>query len=299
MDKIRLRQREVDFDAMSQAQEAKKKKQAEIDARVKDAISALKKPQRTLVSAEVADAVAQRNLLARARARPSLARKLTKSATQVEATPRHTRSEIVEMTPQYRAQLVAGAASSSAIAIPSTVRPSIGSDERHTNRDAERARQGYGQGNVEESPSRGTQLLDPGVYDVMYLNTVVEATPSRGADRFKKPALPTSRKAGVIRSLRFEATVTHSVPGTPTKRDRSYHNQDHDYAQAFPAHDTRREATNDDDDDDDAMIAASPQSKATEKVGATPPMKKPILMNGESTGAREDVDIYDALGWND
>lgn len=69
LDRLRIRQREVDFDVMSQASTSKKGKQAAIEASLKDAIGALKRPNRALVSAEVADAVAQRALMAKGRAK--------------------------------------------------------------------------------------------------------------------------------------------------------------------------------------------------------------------------------------
>lgn len=67
LDKMRLRQREVDFDAMSQVQESKRKKQAEVENKLKEAISALKKPNRVLAGRELADVAEQRELMAQAR----------------------------------------------------------------------------------------------------------------------------------------------------------------------------------------------------------------------------------------
>ena len=69
LDKMRIRQREVDFDAMSQVQEARKKKQAEVEEKIKEAIHTLKRPNRSLAVKEVADASEQRRLMAQARAK--------------------------------------------------------------------------------------------------------------------------------------------------------------------------------------------------------------------------------------
>lgn len=69
LEKSRLRQREVDFGAIAAANEAKAKKKQEVEQKLKDAISTLKKPSRAAVSSEFADALEQRKRMAEGRAR--------------------------------------------------------------------------------------------------------------------------------------------------------------------------------------------------------------------------------------
>lgn len=104
----RLRQREVDFHAMSQAQETRRKKQADVEAKLKEAISALKKPNRGLAGKEMADVAAQRELMAHAREKgmrsaPAdvLVLLLTSSAAKAQRLRQRTQTQ-VDATPTKR-----------------------------------------------------------------------------------------------------------------------------------------------------------------------------------------------------
>ncbi|KAF2221180.1 DNA replication regulator SLD3-domain-containing protein [Elsinoe ampelina] len=102
LDKMKLRQREVDFDAMSQAQESRRKKQVEVENKLKEAISALKKPNRVLAGKELADVAEQRELMAQAREKASKAQRARqRQQIQVNATPKHSRirPDLITTTP--------------------------------------------------------------------------------------------------------------------------------------------------------------------------------------------------------
>jgi len=100
--KHRLLQREVDFGAIAAANEAKAKKKQEVEQKLKDAISTLKKPSRATVSGEFVDAVEQRKRMAEGRARPPLHKRKSSSVAQVAATPKNGRKiSAIAATPHY------------------------------------------------------------------------------------------------------------------------------------------------------------------------------------------------------
>lgn len=113
LEKHRLRQREVDFGAIAAANDAKAKKKQEVEQKLKDAISTLKRPSRAAVSGEFVDAVEQRKRMAEGRARPPLHKRKSSSVAQVSATPKNGhKNSAVAATPHH-------------IPAPSFVRPSI------------------------------------------------------------------------------------------------------------------------------------------------------------------------------
>jgi DNA replication regulator SLD3 len=102
LEKHRLRQREVDFGAIAAANEAKAKKKQEVEQKLKDAISALKKPSRAAVSGEFVDAVEQRKRMAEGRARPPLHKRKSSSVAQVAATPKNGhKTSAIAATPHH------------------------------------------------------------------------------------------------------------------------------------------------------------------------------------------------------
>jgi DNA replication regulator SLD3 len=102
LEKHRLRQREVDFGAIAAANEAKAKKKQEVEQKLKDAISALKKPSRAAVSGEFVDAVEQRKRMAEGRARPPLHKRKSSSIAQVAATPKNGhKTSAIAATPHH------------------------------------------------------------------------------------------------------------------------------------------------------------------------------------------------------
>ncbi|KAH0043659.1 hypothetical protein KCU80_g2054, partial [Aureobasidium melanogenum] len=108
-----LRQREVDFGAIAAANEAKARKKQEVEQKLKDAISTLKRPSRAAVSGEFVDAVEQRKRMAEGRARPPLHKRKSSSIAQVSATPKNGhKNSAIAATPHH-------------IPAPSFVRPSL------------------------------------------------------------------------------------------------------------------------------------------------------------------------------
>ncbi|KAH0282291.1 hypothetical protein M436DRAFT_45662 [Aureobasidium namibiae CBS 147.97] len=100
--KHRLLQREVDFGAIAAANEAKARKKQEVEQKLKDAISTLKKPSRATVSGEFVDAVEQRKRMAEGRARPPLHKRKSSSVAQVAATPKNGhKTSAIAATPHY------------------------------------------------------------------------------------------------------------------------------------------------------------------------------------------------------
>ncbi|KAI4719841.1 hypothetical protein E4T48_03951 [Aureobasidium sp. EXF-10727] len=113
LEKHRLRQREVDFGALAAANEAKAKRKQDVEQKLKDAISTLKKPSRAVVSGEFVDAVEQRKRMAEGRARPPLHKRKSSSLAQVSATPKNGhKTSAIAATPHH-------------IPAPSFVRPSV------------------------------------------------------------------------------------------------------------------------------------------------------------------------------
>ncbi|KAG9795138.1 hypothetical protein KCU75_g1454, partial [Aureobasidium melanogenum] len=113
LEKHRLRQREVDFGAIAAANEAKARKKQEVEQKLKDAISTLKRPSRAAVSGEFVDAVEQRKRMAEGRARPPLHKRKSSSIAQVSATPKNGhKNSAIAATPHH-------------IPAPSFVRPSL------------------------------------------------------------------------------------------------------------------------------------------------------------------------------
>jgi hypothetical protein len=92
---VSFSKREVDLSAMSQASEAKVRKKAEVEQKLRDAISTLKKPNRALAIEEVAKSTDESFAKAIAKSRPSVSQRKASERTNqimITATPRHTKS---------------------------------------------------------------------------------------------------------------------------------------------------------------------------------------------------------------
>ncbi|KAF2171425.1 hypothetical protein M409DRAFT_63702 [Zasmidium cellare ATCC 36951] len=101
-----LARREVDLSAMSQATEAKLKKKAELEGKVRDAIDTLKKPNRSRAVEEHAKTTDESFAKAIAKGKSNGQRKTTdKNPVAVTATPRH-----VKATPAHSRHLYQGPA---------------------------------------------------------------------------------------------------------------------------------------------------------------------------------------------
>ncbi|PNS20965.1 hypothetical protein CAC42_5031 [Sphaceloma murrayae] len=190
LDKMRLRQREVDFDAMSQAQETRRRKQAEVENKLKEAISALKKPNRVLAGRELADVAEQRELMAQAREKAAKAR--ARKQVQVVSTPTKDRyrSDLVVATPQQKVEGRQPPSSSTTSRIPSS--------------------------------SFGRRMeVDDGVLDTGHRERKrdVKATPL-GIGGFTVPAVPESvMRQPVFTALDRAGAMGNALPETPLKRN--------------------------------------------------------------------------------
>ena len=264
LDKSRIRQREVDFDAMSQAQETKRKKQADVEEKLKDAISALKRPNREVVSSKaMSEAAEQRQLIAQARAKASQSQK---KRVEINATPKRGRTQMITATPHERSRplpaysIAAPASGSSVSLIPSSsIRPLPALLTEIEEED-------------EEVPQTGHRPRHANV------NEKDETTPSRGPDKFAVPSLPTVRP--------FALAPKAVAPQTPSKKQNT----------------RPREA--DGRGDSGFEIRETPETKRiVDFVEATPVKSKlaeiserPSVEDYQTNHDPED-DIYSALGW--
>ncbi|KAG8626724.1 hypothetical protein KVT40_005669 [Elsinoe batatas] len=194
LDKMKLRQREVDFDAMSQAQESRRKKQVEVENKLKEAISALKKPNRVLAGKELADVAEQRELMAQAREKASKAQRARqRQQIQVDATPKHSRlrPDLITTTPPAKHTTVdirhPHSSSTTSRIASSGVRP-------HTH--------DLDENDILETGHRPRHLA-------------VEATPLTGMSKFVIPAIP--RYAMKQPLFTCADVVNNQVSETPVK----------------------------------------------------------------------------------
>ena len=305
LDKVRLKQREVDFGAMSEAQEAKKQKQAEIEAKLKEAISALKRPNRTLAGKEIADVAEQRTLMAQARVRGKFPihilfahpdhrsasqsqRNRTTTHTQVDATPKHNRTSaptLISDPPHYRQEpMTSHIPSSSAVSmIPSSsMKPPPPISAFSDTVDAE------------EVPQTGHRPR----------YTAIEATPTRGPAKFAQPALPPH---GVRPFALAPQPKSAAVMSTPNKDARTWMMSDIDaspvagnagFVGATPQKTTR---------DFDEMVERTPGSLDVSRkldLKGTGGKGKEVAVSGHRAlddgyrDGNEETNIYDALGWD-
>ncbi|KAK3683167.1 hypothetical protein LTR37_020506, partial [Vermiconidia calcicola] len=214
MHQISFSKREVDLSAMSQASEVKMRKKAEVEEKLREAISTLKKPNRALAVREMAESTDEscakavskgsRGTMQQAKAAKEREDVQQRDLLHVTATPKHGRT--VKATPYKRAQPAISARreanssggtsllyvpSSSArllaqqqeqYAVPSSsfAVPQTGHRPRHTN--------AAGHSNVVDTPSRGFAkfmprrlVREPGTLEspVKARSVAVQQTPSK------------------------------------------------------------------------------------------------------------------------
>lgn len=112
MHQISFSKREVDLSAMSQASEVKMRKKAEVEEKLREAISTLKKPNRALAVKEIADSTDEsfakavskgsRGAMQQVRAAKEREDGQQRNLLHVTATPKHGRA--VKATPYKHAQ---------------------------------------------------------------------------------------------------------------------------------------------------------------------------------------------------
>ncbi|GAB7355731.1 hypothetical protein MBLNU459_g6426t2 [Dothideomycetes sp. NU459] len=162
-----MRVREVDFSAIQRNNEAKLKKRAEVEEKLKEAISALKRPNRAQASKEISDVSEQRRLMAQARARTSQSLSKRSQTVHVAATPKggHRSHNAVAATPHHIPQpaFVRAAPSSGPSLVPSSSMKPPPAADLHNALDVAVPQTGHRprHATVEETPSRGPLRFAP------------------------------------------------------------------------------------------------------------------------------------------
>ena len=170
MHSISFNRREVDLSAMSQANEAKMRKQADLDEKLREVLTAVKKPNRALAVKEVAESADASFAKATARSRPSAGQR-TKSSTMqqsvhVAATPKHGRT--IKATParHARAAVMHSSGTTGTTHVPSSSamlmaqQQEVPSSSFAAPQTGHRPRHAAAAG-VEETPSRGFAKFMP------------------------------------------------------------------------------------------------------------------------------------------
>lgn len=216
LNSISFSKREVDLSAMSQANETKLRKKAEVEEKLREAITTLKKPHRPLALKEIADSADQGHAKATGRAKPGVAQRARQSV-HVSATPKHGRAvnamangrmqhASVQPMPSAGALLVP---SSSArllgpTAVPSSTMevPATGHRQRHVNVQETPSR-GFAkflppglihEPGTLESPSMTRRSVNPGAECATFAVPAVQQTPSKPAKTWSLAETPVARK---------------------------------------------------------------------------------------------------------
>lgn len=261
LSQVSLGRREVDLSAMSQANEAKMRKKAEAQERVRDAIATLRKPNRDRAVEEVAKQADESfaRAISRGKGHTSHAQKKLpdKNAVAITATPRH-----VKATPaprrrdQHQQEYGYSRISDTSVVPASSIRPV--------------ARPGEMPSSTIAVPQTGHRSRTRGV----------EETPSRGFAKFMPPAL--AHEPGALSTLMESPTAARTAVAigetparmpkmaplfmTPTAKGRTYSPM-----KKMPASPTLTTTAQ----HDDSGIVIEDEQPAGEQS------------------------IYDALGWND
>lgn len=267
LEKMRFKQREVDLNAMSAANEAKLKKKAEVEEKLREAITALKKPNRALAGKEiveeqrgVGDRARQRGSGAQSQSQRQKQKERERESVQVSATPKVGRrtKDMIAATPQK------GYGS-----IPQPFFPSSGTSMVPSS--SMRPPPGLGlPGTVEAVPQTGHRER----------HVAIEETPSRGPAKFAVPTVPGS----VIRQPDFSQGKMEPVFATPSKSSRR------DDGVGTPSKSVGRTI--------DAVVATPVKGGSETGEGTQGPVLDESGNEGNTIG-KEPTDIYAALGWDD
>lgn len=263
----RMRVREVDFSAIQRSNDAKLKKRQEVEERLKEAITALKRPNSAQAGREIADVSEQRRLIAQGRSRTSQSHAQRKSQTiHVAATPKggHRTHDAIAATPHH-------------IPAPAFVRAHV---------------QGSGASLVLSSSMKPPpSTFHSATTDVAVPQTghrprhaMVEETPSKGKARFA-PLPPT-----------FD---DHQAPIAFITEDDEAEEESPDFPRATdllctPSKPSRTWAM--DDTPSRSTDRGNGKGKERAAVAATPVKERNA---GLKTQGQEQKSIYEALGWDD
>ncbi|EMD00935.1 hypothetical protein BAUCODRAFT_61834 [Baudoinia panamericana UAMH 10762] len=178
---ISFSRREVDLSAMSQANENKMRKKADVEQKLRDAITTLKKPNRTLAVQDIAESADQQfaKVTASRRQVPK-ARVSEQSKSYVAATPKHARTVNATPSRRHNIERTHHDTAASAGAVPTSCVRSLALQDTNGRpsgsnfavpQTGHRTRATAASVNVEETPSRGDakfllpSLAHPGICD--------------------------------------------------------------------------------------------------------------------------------------
>jgi hypothetical protein len=260
---VSFSKREVDLSAMSQASEAKVRKKAEVEQKLRDAISTLKKPNRALAVEDVAKSTDESFAKAIARSRPSVGQRKASERTNqimITATPRHTKSF------SSRRQRMQAEQSSLEHSEPTPAVPSSSARLKASNFQIP--------GSTPAVPQTGHRS-----------RTVVDVadTPSRGFAKFMPMGLarppgtllesPTAMRSAPVDQTPMRCRKMPMLLATPAAR----------YSQPHRHPDESQEEEIHEDSASDVPVESASQSRELHTAGRE---------RGSNT-------IYDALGWDD
>ncbi|KAK5020630.1 hypothetical protein LTR16_001198 [Cryomyces antarcticus] len=299
--KMRFSQREVDLSAMSTANDARMKKKAEVEEKLREAITTLKRPNRTLAVKELADMTEQRSQRPALGSRKSSAttRNRLSQTVQVTATPKRVRKTkvMVQVTPGHRhsqATLEHGHVppSISTCVLSSAVRPqvSVPLPDNGLRVPQSRIRAVRTHSGVTETPSRGsgkTVFFADVVKPHEHINTTESFSPASPELaslqdqilRSQVPALSLPKTSSQFRGPPRSPSKTRSPrPGKPLA-PLSVQATPIRVASVLPGTAHHRAI--------DAALPGSPLAASLAEVGSG----QPELETCES--------VYEALGWDD
>lgn len=264
LEQVSFSRREVDLSAMSQVSEAKVRKKAEVDARLREAITNIKKPNRQLATQELAK-----------NADESFAKAVSKARRPVNG--QHPRK------PVATAGVAATSTPGQVQATPAPRRQKYPDDEQ----DADSGRTSI----VPSSSARlyaqpdqvpGSTFAVPATGHRPRHTNAVEETPSRGFAKFMPAAL--TRPPGTLLESPTASRTSAAIAATPVKALKM------SALVETPVHQTKPSL---------GGRTYSPLKKHKEQGQGSP---DPLTQGFDGRGTVFDVggkSIYDALGWND
>lgn len=281
-----LNRRQVDLNSLSTSSEAKLKRKAAIEDELKDAITAIKKPNRNLAIKDYNEATEQRAFARTSKRKQHPARRILQNVenVQVMATPRNVRK--VNVFPEKSTEQTAHEPGddmlppSSSCVPASTVRPrSQGSGNR------EKADQFHPHSKhssaIAETPSRGSAK------NTSFLHFTVSGTPD-GKQSISAFKIPSSAIKAMDRVTGIEQTPSKNRLGQPPlvrKSDAFTHIMQTPSKQRSP--DTAEAVTL-------TPVQSTMSADRTGMGGVDENAKE-----SEGRAEKPNESIYDALGWND
>lgn len=281
----RLNRRQVDLSALSAASEAKLKRKATIDDELKEAITALKKPNRGLAIKDYVEASEQRVFASTSKRKQHPARRILQNVenVQVMATPRNVRkvNALAAKSIEHENHRDQMPLPSSSVVPASSIRPRgqpSGSQEK-LHRFHPYARPS---GTVTETPSRGPAK------STMFFSSTIGGTPNgkQTVSAFKIPssAIKTMDRVTGIDQTPSKDRCQQPLSSTGRVNVFAPNVQTPSKSRSYPLKDT--------------VISTPVKSNASDGEAASV-NKIEGTKEMENRDETRDMSIYDALGWND